>query len=137
MPKSHSTDADSIDLKESSTEEERAFLSQYEITPHHLRYRNNKLIRYVKTGNRGPGISVRRRIEILQQAQVLWIGKRVTYFGRVGCVEFLMPYKWALSQRTTANPAARSFEAWLRWEDTGHRNITGVRLDRLQLAPSS
>lgn len=124
---------DFVDVDERATTplEEAQWLKDRGILPHHQRYRNIKLIRYILKGNRGPGVTERRREEILKLAQQQWIGRRVSYLGRAATIEFLMPLNRAYAHRRTANPAMRSFEAWFRWDDTGRRNNSGVALLKL------
>lgn len=122
-----------LDPDEKTPQEEADYLVQRGIIPHHQRYRNLKLIRYLLNGNRGPGVTELRRTEILKLAQAQWIGRRVKYMDRVGEVEFLMPLNRAYGHQRTANPAQRTFEAWVRWEDTDHRHNMGLPLLKLEL----
>lgn len=122
-----------LDTEEKTPREETDYLEQRGIIPHHQRYRNLKLIRYLLNGNRGPGVTQVRRVEILKVAQAQWIGGRVKYLNRVGEVEFLMPLNRAYGPRRSAHPDQRTFEAWVRWEDTGHRHNMGLPLLKLEL----
>lgn len=121
---------------EKPTTAEVQFLEELRIIPHPQRYRTLKLVRYILTGNHGPGVTPHRRTEILHWAQEYWIGRRAWLNDEPVTVEFLMPYQRALGHQISINPAARSFEAWVRWENTGQRANTGCPLFRLVIKNS-
>jgi len=125
-----------VDPQEKPTKEEIAYLNEKGIRAHFQRYRCLKLIRYLQEGNNGPGLTVDRRVEILLLAQEQWLDRKVIWHSRVATVEFLLPFKQALSKRISINPAIRSFEAWIKWADNGRRNTSACTLLSLKRVPT-